>query len=433
MYRQYFRQALQMLKESPFFSVITILGTALAICMIMVMVIVFEIQNKGFKPELNRDRTLYVKDVAITHKNEEDGGMNYSLVGGRVAKECFFTLKTPEAVSMQLMRMQTLVTSTDQTRRMKCDQIRTDEGFWKIFDFEFLAGKPFLRSDVESNIKKAVISRGLSFRMFGLADESVIGQTILVARRPYVVGGIVEDVSPLANHAYAQIWIPYAQSDVDRLINEETLEGLIGSYRVLILARSSGDFDKIKTEVEQNVARFNNSLQELKIDLMKQPDTQMESRLRLWSNVVPDVPRMLGQYALVLIVLLLVPAMNLSGLTASRMQKRMGELGVRKAFGANRGTLIRQVLAENLAVTLLGGVLGLLFSYVAIFLLKDWLLGSFELASLNSSLTLSAGMLIRPAIFFFAFLFCLLLNLLSAAIPAWNASNGNIVDSLNDK
>ena len=244
------------------------------ICMIMVMVIVFEIQNKGFKPELNRDRTLYVKDVAITHKNEEDGGMNYSLVGGRVAKECFFTLKTPEAVSMQLMRMQTLVTSTDQTRRMKCDQIRTDEGFWKIFDFEFLAGKPFLRSDVESNIKKAVISRRLALRIFGLADESVIGQTILVARRPYVVGGIVEDVSPLANRAYAQIWIPYAQSDVDRLINEETLEGLIGSYRVLILARSSGDFNKIKTEVEQNVARFNNSLQELKIDLMKQPDTQ---------------------------------------------------------------------------------------------------------------------------------------------------------------
>ena len=302
---------------------------------------------------------------------------------------------------------------------MKCDQIRTDEGFWKIFDFEFLAGKPFLRSDVESNIKKAVISRRLALRIFGLADESVIGQTILVARRPYVVGGIVEDVSPLANRAYAQIWIPYAQSDVDRLINEETLEGLIGSYRVLILARSSGDFNKIKTEVEQNVARFNNSLQELKIDLMKQPDTQMESRLRLWSNVVPDVPRMLGQYALVLIVLLLVPAMNLSGLTASRMQKRMGELGVRKAFGANRGTLIRQVLAENLAVTL--------------FLLKDWLLGSFELASLNSGLTLSAGMLIRPAIFFFAFLFCLLLNLLSAAIPAWNASSGNIVDSLNDK
>ena len=78
---------------------------------------------------------------------------------------------------------------------------------------------------MESNIKKAVISRRLALRIFGLADESVIGQTILVARRPYVVGGIVEDVSPLANRAYAQIWIPYAQSDVDRLIKRGDIGG----------------------------------------------------------------------------------------------------------------------------------------------------------------------------------------------------------------
>lgn len=113
MYNIYLRQAWVLLKENKLLTGVSIFGTALAICMIMVMVIVFEIQNKGFKPELNWDRTLYVKDVAIMHKNEEEGGMSYSLVGGRVAKECFFTQKTPEAVSMQLMRMQTLVTSTD--------------------------------------------------------------------------------------------------------------------------------------------------------------------------------------------------------------------------------------------------------------------------------------------------------------------------------
>ncbi len=331
---------------------------------------------------------------------------------------------------MQLMRMQTLVTSTDQTRRMKCDQIRTDEGFWKIFDFEFLAGKPFLRSDVESNIKKAVISRRLALRIFGLADESVIGQTILVARRPYVVGGIVEDVSPLANRAYAQIWIPYAQSDVDRLINEETLEGLIGSYRVLILARSSDDFDKIKTEVEQNVARFNNSLQELKIDLMKQPDTQMESRLRLWSNVVPDVPRMLGQYALVLIVLLLVPAMNPQrAYRVEDAETHGGELGVRKAFGANRGTLIRQVLGGESRRDVIGRCWDCCSPMWRSSCLSDWLLGSFDGFFLNSGLTLSAGMLIRPAIFF---CFPVLFITESAKFWLswhWNASSGNIVDS----
>lgn len=431
MYKQYLKQAMALLKESPFFSLITVLGTAAAICMIMVMVIIFEIQNKGFEPEVNRDRTLYVKQMAIK-KKENEGAVNYSLVSGPVAKACLLSLKIPEAVSMQLFRAQTLVTTTDRTHRMKCDQLRTDAAFWTIFSFRYMAGKPFLRSDVESSRLQAVISHELALRMFGAADEQVVGQSLLVARRLYTVCGIVEDVSPLANHAYAQIWTPYPQSDIDQLVNEESLKGLSGSYCVLIKANSASDFDAIKKEVDQKVKAYNQTLTSRQIDFVGQPDTQMENRLRLWSNVGPDMSKMLWQYVLILSVLLLIPAMNLSGLTTSRMQRRIGELGVRKAFGATRGTLVRQVLMENFFVTLLGGAVGLLFSYMTVYWLKDWLLGSYELSGLNSSLSLSAGMLIRPTVFLGALLFCLILNLLSAAIPAWNATRGNIVDSLNE-
>ena len=48
------------------------------------------------------------------------------------------------------------------------------------------------------------------------------------------------------------------------------------------------------------------------------------------------------------------------------MQQRISELGVRKAFGATRGVLIRQILNENLVLTLIGGVVGLVFSYLAV-------------------------------------------------------------------
>ena len=40
-----------------------------------------------------------------------------------------------------------------------------------------------------------------------------------------------------------------------------------------------------------------------------------------------------------LLVLLLVPALNLSGMIASRMESRLAEMGVRKSFGAGRGKL----------------------------------------------------------------------------------------------
>ena len=48
-------------------------------------------------------------------------------------------------------------------------------------------------------------------------------------------------------------------------------------------------------------------------------------------------------YLLVIVILLLVPAINLSSMTLSRMRKRMSEIGVRKAFGATANVLLRQV------------------------------------------------------------------------------------------
>ena len=110
------------------------------------------------------------------------------------------------------------------------------------------------------------------------------------------------------------------------------------------------------------------------------------------------------QYAVALFIILLVPSLNLCGLSNSRMQQRITELGVRKAFGGTKSVLVRQILNENLMLTLLGGVVGLLFSYLAVY-----------------------------AMLLLAFVFCVVINLLSAALPAWIAARHTIVDSLNDK
>ena len=50
---------------------------------------------------------------------------------------------------------------------------------------------------------------------------------------------------------------------------------------------------------------------------------------------------------------------------------------MRKAFGASRATLIVQVLTENFLYTFLGGIVGLLFSFLLVFLQK----GAIQIAS----------------------------------------------------
>lgn len=54
MYKQYIKQAVQMLRENTLVSIISISGTALAIAMVLVMVLVFQIKSTGYAPESNR-------------------------------------------------------------------------------------------------------------------------------------------------------------------------------------------------------------------------------------------------------------------------------------------------------------------------------------------------------------------------------------------
>lgn len=70
---------------------------------------------------------------------------------------------------------------------------------------------------------------------------------------------------------------------------------------------------------------------------------------------------------------MLVPAVNLSGLTSSRMQERISEMSIRKAFGATKGTLGHQMLTENLLMTLLGGIAGLTASFIVVYFIRNLL------------------------------------------------------------
>ena len=121
--------------------------------------------------------------------------------------------------------------------------------------------------------------------------------------------------------------------------------------------------------------------------------------------------------------LLLVPVLNLLGVTQSSVRKRQAEIGVRKAFGANRWDIVSQLLFENGVITLMGGFVGLILSLTLFPLCKDFMLPTGDVA-------LSGEMLFRPTVFLLALLFCLLFNLLSVGMPAWWITRKPIYEAL---
>ena len=131
--------------------------------------------------------------------------------------------------------------------------------------------------------------------------------------------------------------------------------------------------------------------------------------------------------ALLMLLFLLLPAINLSGLMSNRMEARRAEMGIRRAFGAKQRTLLNEVIHENLVLTLLGGIVGWL---CATEVFHNMIPG---VSQVSNDISLDFRMFFTPTLFLVAFLCCAVLNLMAALIPAWHSLRKPIVESLNQK
>ena len=94
--------------------------------------------------------------------------------------------------------------------------------------------------------------------------------------------------------------------------------------------------------------------------------------------------------------------------------ERTREIGIRKAIGAKRRTILTQFLFESSSICLIGGVIGLILA--------------FGVTALINKLVLPAS--ISPAIVVVALLVSILTGVFSGFIPAYKASKLNPIDAL---
>ncbi len=427
MIKQYFNQAWAQLRQQPLISAVSIVGTALAIFLIMLVVMMQQVHVVSFAPESNRDRFLHVKWMSISNKDWGDGTSNGPM-SVRTARECFQSLKTPEAVSIYACQTESTPVSLPGQPSTGVDMLQTDDVFWRIFDFSFTAGKPYDKATFDAGIPVAVITESVSRHLFGTTES--VGHEFLLNHAPYRVCGVVKDVSTLATTAYGQVWIPFTSTNFSNDVWSEHM----GMASCIILARDRNDFPAIREEAERRQQEYNTLIGEQGYELIyrNRPYDQEKNALLSGANVEPDVNAARRQRLIIFAILLIVPAINLSSMTQSRLRQRVSEVGVRRAFGSTRMEIMGQIVAENMVVTLFAGVLGLLLSVVFAYLGESMLFAEGFSKSVNAPL-IDASILLHASTFGWALLFCFILNLLSSGIPAWKASRIGIVNALGGK
>lgn len=425
--KRYIRQSWQIIRQNPVLSVIGIIGTAFAICMVMVLVQQEYMKVGRFSPESNRSRWLVTRGATMTTKDTTRNMTMNTNLGGYQVLEIFRKLETPEAVtafeelSMPEPGYEPRFCVREGEQEVPVTTRYTDEAFWQVFDFSFVAGKHYTEADARSNISVAVITDRLARRFFGSSSEAV-GRQALINGRKYTVCGVVRHVTPFCSFAYGDVWMP-----ISSLYREREKNNLFSNFNVICLAKSPKDFDAIKEEVGALTAKCNGVQEKFDISFPGQPADQFTTMHRKFRRDETEASEYRRRFILLLSLFLCIPAINLSGMTLSRMRRRLAELGVRRSFGAVRSDIVRQVLAENMLISLIGGAFGLLLSYLVMALFPSWLLSVGSWGMMQGDIN---GAMFNPVIFLIALIFCVLINLLSAFIPAWRISKTPIVESL---
>lgn len=427
----YAKQAWQEAKAHPLYTTLYIVGVTLAIALTMIFTTYYYIRIAPIYPETNRSKTYYVRSAGLQHKTEDY--VNRWWLGQTFADEVIYKLQNVEAATVCPSGTSAEIASIPGEDELKMEVAvnYADAGVFKVFDFDFLAGRPFSIEEYESKVPVAVITDKVAQALFGSNFDDAIGKTIKT-QSEYTVCGVVRTGSQLCNLSYADMYCP--RKSLQSMYPNE----ILGGGQAVLVVKDDAQYkamtEEMKKLCEQMMAPIAN---EWELDLGEQPKSHLRNVMQglavddgdfSWWNITRD-------NMLIIFVLLLVPALNMSGMISGNMDGRQAEIGIRKSFGAKKSSLLAQIFTENLLYTLAGSLLGMIMSWLILyFCMKEIILMMDPLMTYffkDFDPQVTASMLFSPTIFLIATGIILIFNTLSAVIPAWWSLRHNIVESLN--
>ena len=227
----------------------------------------------------------------------------------------------------------------------------THQGF-EMLNLRSERGRQFLPAEYDNGTRVAVLGADLAADLF--TSESPVGQTIVIGEWPYLVVGALEWVGdPKAEDPAQQdrtVFVPFkacaatfrgnenANAMYFRLTDPAGAPDAITATRAILDARRK---QRGETTGSFNVVSSVERMAELNLVL----------------NAIKVVVSLVGGIGL------FVGAVGIANVLLVSVRERRQEIGTRRAVGATRRAIFAGFLLEALAMTLSGGLLGILFAW----------------------------------------------------------------------
>ncbi len=277
------------------------------------------------------------------------------------------------------------------------------EDYLEIRQWPLSQGSMFTAQDVRGANKVAVIGKTVADQLY--PDGEVIGQVIRIKNVPFIVVGELIPKGLSAQGGQDQddvVIVPYT-SAMKRLFGSTTLRGITAQAASADLLSSA---QKQSTDLLHQRHRL-------------RPDQDDDFIVRTQEEITQAANNasstMRGLLAGVAFVSLIVGGIGIMNIMLVSVTERTREIGIRMAVGAHGRDILKQFLTEAVALSIVGGALGILAGVA----------GAKIMAAQNGWPALTPGDWI-----FYAFIVSALVVIFFGFYPAWKASQLDPIDAL---
>ncbi len=396
--------AFRQLRKNPGFAAASILTLGLGIGVNTAIFSVIHAVLLRPLPYVESDRLMLVREKQPEFENSSVGYPNYLDV--RAAQKSFTDLALIRSEGINLAGAGI---GGDPER---VGGGRVSANCLTILGLKPRMGRDFAEADdVPGCAKTALISTRLWQRRFG-SDPAILGKTAQINGAPHEIIGVLPDSFGVMRNP--DILITFGDNRAaPNMQNRGNHPGLSMLGRL-----------KPGVTPDQALADLNTTMAALEKQFPA-------SNTGVRSNVQPLLESAVGEYRQSLFILvvavgcvLLIACANVANLMLARVTARQRELAVRSALGADRGRLVRQLLAECLVMSICGAILGVT--------LATWGRDLIVALSPDGSSRFQE-VRVDGVVLAFATGVSLLTALVFGLWPAWQAANNNALsESLNE-
>jgi putative ABC transport system permease protein len=401
-YSNLFRIAIRALIRNKLRAFLTMLGIIIGVASVIAMLAIGE----GSKVNITKEMSSMGTNMVMVMPNvQRRGGVSLGASSSMALKYSDVEAIRNEAASVDAVSPE--VRATGQVifsnQNTQTTIYGVSEEYLTIKKLEILSGRLFNSNELKSMAKVCILGQTVVENLFG-AGADPVGLTIRVKNLPFLIIGILKDKgeSGMGQDQDDLILAPYTTVQ-RRLAAIDYINGIYAS------AKSEDKSAQAITEVSEILRRTHKLKESEENDFRVMSQSEL---IETVSSITDILTILLGAIAG---ISLLVGGIGIMNIMFVSVTERTREIGLRMSIGGRGTDILKQFLVESILLSVLGGVLGVVFGY---------------LIARGAGSLMDIPPVIKVRTVVLAFTVCFAIGVFFGWYPARKAANLNPIDAL---